>query len=119
MPQGWQPQDWLEHLVLEGGRVLFSHGLTQDYRTVLDEEFGLIRHHNFACYFLTVHDIECHARSLDPPILCQGRGSAANLLVCYFLGITPIDPVREKLLFSRFISEARERAARYRCGFQA
>ena len=107
VPHGWQPQDWLEHLVLEGGRVLFPHGLTQDYRTVLDEEFGLIRHHNFACYFLTVHDIVCHARSLDPPILCQGRGSAANSLVCYFLGITPIDPVREKLLFSRFISEAR------------
>jgi error-prone DNA polymerase len=107
VPKGWQPQDWLEHLVLEGGRALFPRGLPQDYRTVLDEEFGLIRHHSFACYFLTVHDIVCHARSLDPPILCQGRGSAANSLVCYFLGITPIDPVREKLLFSRFLSEAR------------
>lgn len=107
VPQGWQPQDWLEHLALEGGRVFFPDGLPQDYRTVLDEEFGLIRHHNFACYFLTVHDIVCHARSLDPPILCQGRGSAANSLVCYFLGITPVDPVREKLLFSRFLSEAR------------
>ncbi|MGH6786479.1 MAG: error-prone DNA polymerase, partial [Novosphingobium sp.] len=47
-------------------------------------------------------------RSLSPPILCQGRGSAANSLVCYFLGVTPIDPVQEKLLFSRFLSEERD-----------
>ncbi|MCW1383905.1 error-prone DNA polymerase [Novosphingobium sp. KCTC 2891] len=107
VPEGWQPQDWLEHLAREGGRALFPDGLPPDYQAVLDEEFGLIRHHGFACYFLTVHDIVRHARSLDPPILCQGRGSAANSLVCYFLGITPIDPVREKLLFSRFLSEAR------------
>lgn len=107
VPAGWKPQDWLEHLVHEGGNALFPDGLPPQYRAVLQEEFGLIRHHDFACYFLTVHDIVRHARSLDPPILCQGRGSAANSLVCYFLGITPIDPVREKLLFSRFLSEAR------------
>ena len=65
-------------------------------------------HAGFAPYFLTVHDIVAHARSLDPPILCQGRGSAANSLVCYFLGITPVDPVRERLLFSRFLSEQRD-----------
>ncbi|MFM6830516.1 MAG: error-prone DNA polymerase, partial [Novosphingobium sp.] len=108
VPTGWQPQDWLEHLVLEGGKVRFPEGLPQDYRAVLDEEFGLIRHHNYAYYFLTVHDIVHHACNLDPPILCQGRGSAANSLVCYFLGITPIDPVKQKLLFSRFLSEARD-----------
>ncbi len=43
----------------------------------------------------------------DPPILCQGRGSAANSLVCYLLGITPVDPVENNLLFSRFLSEER------------
>ena len=107
VPEGWQPQEWLEHLVREGGRALFPDGLTADYQAVLDEEFRLIRKRNYAYYFLTVHDIVRHARSLDPPILCQGRGSAANSLVCYFLGITPIDPVQEKLLFSRFLSEER------------
>jgi error-prone DNA polymerase len=107
VPDGWDAQRWLEHLVLEGSRAYFPDGLTPDYWAVLNEEFRLIRSCKYAPYFLTVHDIVRHARSLDPPILCQGRGSAANSLVCYFLGITPIDPVREKLLFSRFLSEAR------------
>ncbi|MFY7836888.1 MAG: error-prone DNA polymerase [Novosphingobium sp.] len=108
VPEGWEPQDWLEHLVQEGGLAHFPEGLPQNYCAVLSEEFRLIRGKNYAPYFLTVHDIVHHARSLDPPILCQGRGSAANSLVCYFLGITPIDPVHEKLLFSRFLSEERD-----------
>lgn len=108
VPEGWQPQAWLEHLVQQGGEALFPDGLPENYQAVLRQEFGLIRKKNYAYYFLTVHDIVRHARSLDPPILCQGRGSAANSLVCYFLGITPIDPVREQLLFSRFLSEMRD-----------
>ena len=107
VPEGWEPQAWLEHLTHEGGRARFPEGLPGAYRAVLEQEFRLIRSRGYACYFLTVHDIVRHARSLDPPILCQGRGSAANSLVCYFLDITPIDPVREKLLFSRFLSEER------------
>ncbi|WP_066557212.1 error-prone DNA polymerase [Croceicoccus bisphenolivorans] len=108
VPEGWGPQKWLEHLVMEGGRERFPDGLPDAYHAVLDQEFALIRTCNYAYYFLTVHDIVRHARSLDPPILCQGRGSAANSLVCYFLGITPIDPVKEKLLFTRFLSEERK-----------
>ncbi|MGF7154559.1 error-prone DNA polymerase [Novosphingobium gossypii] len=107
VPEGWEPQAWLEHLVMEGAREKFPDGLTQEYRTVLQQEFGLIRLKEYAYYFLTVHDIVRHARSLTPPILCQGRGSAANSLVCYFLGVTPIDPVDQKLLFSRFLSPGR------------
>jgi len=107
VPPGWTPQDWMEHLVLEGGRAIFPDGLPEAYQRVLEEEFRLIRTKNYATYFLTVHDIVHHARNLDPPILCQGRGSAANSLVCYLLGITPIDPVEQKLLFSRFLSEER------------
>ncbi len=107
VPQGREPQGWLEHLVAESAARQFPEGLPPDYRRVLDEEFELIRAKNYACYFLTVHDIVRYARSLDPPVLCQGRGSAANSLVCYLLGITPIDPVKEKLLFSRFLSDER------------
>ncbi|MBU3993450.1 MAG: error-prone DNA polymerase, partial [Alphaproteobacteria bacterium] len=107
VPEGWTPQGWLEHLVMESARAQFPEGLPAAYRTVLDEEFRLIRIKAYAPYFLTVHDVVRHARSLDPPILCQGRGSAANSLVCYLLGITPIDPVQEQLLFSRFLSEQR------------
>jgi error-prone DNA polymerase len=107
VPKGWDPQDWLEHLVMEGAKRHFPQYIPEDYRTVMNHEFRLIRERKYAYYFLTVHDVVHHARSLDPPILCQGRGSAANSLVCYFLGITPIDPVQEKLLFSRFLSENR------------
>ncbi len=107
VPEGWEPQSWLEHLVMEGAGMRFPEGLPDRYRTVLDDEFRLIRMRNYACYFLTVHDIVRYARSLDPPILCQGRGSAANSLVCYLLGVTPIDPVEQRLLFSRFLSEER------------
>jgi error-prone DNA polymerase len=108
VPDGWEPQDWLEHLVLQGAYAWFPEGLPPAYHTKLGEEFALIRLKNYACYFLTVHDIVRHARSLEEPILCQGRGSAANSLVCYFLGVTPIDPVKEKLLFSRFLSTERD-----------
>ncbi|SEQ72415.1 error-prone DNA polymerase [Sphingobium sp. YR768] len=108
VPEGWAPQDWLEHLVQEKAQARFPDGLPPRYHEVLDEEYRLIRDKNYAYYFLTVHDIVAYARSLDPPILCQGRGSAANSLVCYLLGVTPIDPVEQKLLFSRFLSENRE-----------
>ncbi len=108
VPPGHTPQGWLEHLVDRNARVRFPDGLPDQYRSTLAEEYRLIREKGYAPYFLTVHDIVAYARSLDPPILCQGRGSAANSLVCYFLGVTPIDPVKEQLLFSRFLSEARD-----------
>jgi error-prone DNA polymerase len=107
VPPGWEAQDWLEHRVREGARQRFPKGLEREYENQLRQEFDLIRDKRYAHYFLTVHDIVAHARSLDPPILCQGRGSAANSLVCYFLGVTPIDPIKAQLLFSRFLSEAR------------
>ncbi|RYM12330.1 error-prone DNA polymerase [Sphingobium cupriresistens] len=108
VPEGWAPQDWLEHLVEENAKARFPDGLPPAYRNVLNDEFRLIRFKSYAYYFLTVHDIVAYARSLDPPILCQGRGSAANSLVCFLLGVTPIDPVEQKLLFSRFLTEARD-----------
>ena len=108
VPDGRDPHDWLEQLALDAAAQRFPGGLPPAYRATLDEEFRLIRSRSYASYFLTVHDLVRHARSLDPPILCQGRGSAANSLVCYLLGITSVDPVREKLLFSRFLSEERD-----------
>ncbi len=108
VPDGWEPQGWLEHMVMEEAHRRNPDGLPHALSKVLDEEFRLIRAKGYACYFLTVHDLVRHARSLDPPILCQGRGSAANSLVCYLLGITSVDPVAHKLLFSRFLSEERD-----------
>src|SRR5262249_30658892 len=62
---------------------------------------------DYARYFLTVHDVVVFARNLEKPILCQGRGSAANSAVCYCLGITEVNPDKSGLLFARFISENR------------
>ncbi|HKY80370.1 MAG TPA: error-prone DNA polymerase, partial [Sphingobium sp.] len=61
----------------------------------------------YAYYFLTVHDLVRFARAQKPPILCQGRGSAANSIVCFLLGVTSVDPMKHNLLFSRFVSEER------------
>jgi error-prone DNA polymerase len=107
VPDGWTAQSWLEHLVMKEASRRFPDGLPPKWQKVLDEEFGLIRKCEYANYFLTVHDIVHFARRQDPPILCQGRGSAANSLVCYLLEITPVDPVENNLLFTRFLSEER------------
>ncbi|WP_397580085.1 error-prone DNA polymerase [Sphingorhabdus sp.] len=108
VPDGWEPQDWLEHLVRSEAERRHPDGLPPKWVSALDEEFTLVRQKNYACYFLTVHDIVQFARSQDPPILCQGRGSAANSVICYLLGITSVDPVANNLLFSRFLSEERD-----------
>ncbi len=73
----------------------------------LVKELALIAKLEYARYFLTVHDVVAFARNLEKPILCQGRGSAANSVVCYCLGITEVNPAEIKLLFARFISENR------------
>ncbi len=108
VPEGWEPQDWLEHLVLEAAKKRYGYPFPPKVQDVLDEEFRLIRDRKYAYYFLTVHDLVNFARTRDPPILCQGRGSAANSIVCYLLDITGVDPIANKLLFSRFLSENRD-----------
>lgn len=108
VPEGWDPQGWLEHLVMAEAHRRHPDGLPSVWEAAIAEEFRLIRLKNYACYFLTVHDIVRFARSLDPPILCQGRGSAANSVVCYLMGITSVDPIVNTLLFSRFLSEERD-----------
>lgn len=74
-------------------------------RSLVEQELALIAEMHYEPFFLTVHDLVRHARSLG--ILCQGRGSAANSAVCYCLGITEVDPNRMDLLFGRFISRER------------
>ena len=107
VPMGWSPQDWLEDLTRSTLSERFPDGAPARWNELLDEELGLIQRLNYAAYFLTVYDIVKFARAQEPPILCQGRGSAANSLVCYLLGVTSVDPVTNNLLFSRFLSEER------------
>jgi error-prone DNA polymerase len=107
VPEGRTPQQHLEHLTWEGARARWPDGIPDKVLKQLNYELPLIDRLDFARYFLTVHDIVAFARGLDPPILCQGRGSAANSAVCYCLGITAVDPSVNELLFERFISEER------------
>src|SRR3954447_14590595 len=107
VPEGRTPQQYLEHLTWEGAAQRWPDGIPDKVLKQLRHELTLIEKLDFARYFLTVHDIVAFARALDPPILCQGRGSAANSAVCYCLGITAVDPATSDLLFERFISEER------------
>ncbi len=106
VPEGWEPQAWLEHLVRQKLPERYPEGLSAAGEKKLQAEFDLIGAKNYAYYFLTVHDVVEYARGQG--ILCQGRGSAANSIVCYVLGVTAIDPIKEKLLFTRFLSEERD-----------
>ncbi len=107
VPESWEPQAWLEHLVMESAYKRYGTNLPEKVKGLIAEEFALIRKQAYACYFLTVHDLVKFARAQEPPILCQGRGSAANSIVCFLLGVTSVDPVQHNLLFSRFVSEER------------
>ena len=108
VPPSWDPQDWLEHLTWQAARERFPDGVPDKLEKLLAEELPLIRERRYAYYFLTVHDVVRFARSLDPPILCQGRGSAANSAVCWLLGVTSVGPLTYDLLFSRFVSSERD-----------
>ena len=108
VPKGWKPQRWLQHIVTKAARARYGTDLPDKVRKLLREEFNLIRNHRYAYYFLTVYDLVRFARDQKPPILCQGRGSAANSIVCFLLKVTSVDPVKHDLLFSRFVSEERK-----------
>jgi error-prone DNA polymerase len=103
---GRTPQQELICLTWEGAKEKFSKGLPDNIRDTIQFELDFIQRKNYAAYFLTVYDFVRFARSEG--ILCQGRGSAANSVVCYCLGITSVDPSKFKLLFARFMSDARD-----------
>ena len=107
---GRSPQEALAHMARAAlGRVLrqprSNNEPDQRYLDQLEHELRLVGQMGYAPYFLTVNSIVQFARSQD--ILCQGRGSAANSMICYVLGITSIDPIEHSLLFERFISTDR------------
>jgi error-prone DNA polymerase len=108
IPKGKTPQSHLAHLAWEGAKERYPEGVPPKVKASIVKELGLIEKLNYAPYFLTVHDIVNFARSRPSPILCQGRGSAANSTVCYCIGITAVDPNQIDLLFERFISEERK-----------
>ena len=105
VPVGETPSSHLRRLAHEGAGRRWPQGAPAKVQTMIEHELALIAELRYEHYFLTVHDIVAFARSQG--ILCQGRGSAANSVVCYCLGVTEVDPARMSTLFERFISKER------------
>jgi error-prone DNA polymerase len=105
VPEGQTPASWLRELCRRGLPERWPQGPSDQVHAVLERELALIEELGYESYFLTVHDIVAFARRQR--ILCQGRGSAANSVVCFVLGITELDPMEHRLLFERFLSRER------------
>ncbi|MCT2530844.1 error-prone DNA polymerase [SAR92 clade bacterium H921] len=105
VPQHLTATEQLRYLTEQGAEKRWPNGLSNAVRQQIDYELRVIGELQYECYFLTVHDIVAFARRHH--ILCQGRGSAANSVVCYCLFITEVNPDQISLLFERFISTER------------
>ncbi|MDE4174261.1 error-prone DNA polymerase [Phaeobacter sp. PT47_59] len=103
---GETPPQRLRRLAEQGLIWRYPAGAPKKVRAMLEHELTLIAKLKYEPYFLTVHDIVDFARSRG--ILCQGRGSAANSVVCYCLGVTSVSPETGTMVFERFVSEARD-----------
>ncbi|MBE1159241.1 error-prone DNA polymerase [Dyella acidiphila] len=106
VPEGYAPMQWLRQLVAEGAVTRWPQGVPDKIQAYIERELQLIEIKHYEAFFLTVNDVVRYARSQR--ILCQGRGSAANSIVCFALGITDADPAKVGLLVERFISVERD-----------
>lgn len=105
LPDGTTSAEWLRELAWTGAAKRYGGTIPTKVAEQLERELEVIERLDYCGYFLTMYELVAFCRSRD--ILCQGRGSAANSVVCYCLGITAVDPVAMDLLFERFISEER------------
>ncbi|WP_295535273.1 error-prone DNA polymerase [uncultured Thioclava sp.] len=102
---GEPPQARLERLTAQGLERRCPDAIPAHYHALAQKELRLVGELGYAAYFLTVHDIVQEARTRG--ILCQGRGSAANSIICWALGITDVAPDQIAMVFERFISRHR------------
>jgi error-prone DNA polymerase len=105
VPEDLTPTQHLRNLTEQGLRERWPCGVPSKVRETVEKELGLIAELRYEHFFLTVHDLVLKAKELK--ILYQGRGSAANSVVCYALGITEVSPECIDVLFERFISKER------------
>ncbi len=105
VPDGKTAPQYLAELTEAGLNWRYPEGVPQIVRESAGKELALIAELRYEAFFLTVYDIVQYARGQE--ILCQGRGSAANSVVCFALGITSVDPSHTRLLFGRFLSKER------------
>jgi len=103
---GETPAERLNRLAYAGLKWRYPAGAPEKVQNMIAHELTLIAKLKYEPYFLTVHDVVQFARSRG--ILCQGRGSAANSVVCYALGVTSVSPEIGTMVFERFVSEARD-----------
>ncbi|USX15953.1 error-prone DNA polymerase [Oxalobacteraceae bacterium OTU3CAMAD1] len=106
VPAGHTPASYLRQETYDGAARRFPNGVSEKVRRQIENELELIAELEYEPYFLTVYDIVKFARGEG--ILCQGRGSAANSVVCFCLGVTAVDPERSNMLTGRFISRERK-----------
>jgi len=104
VPAGETPFSQLAELCNTGARRRY-HPLTPAVLSQLAHELEVIERTGLAEFFLICWDLMRFARERRIP--AQGRGSAADSIVAYVLGITRVDPIRHNLLFERFINEGR------------
>ena len=105
VPERHTDESFLRECVMAGAKERWGDTLSEAQLKQIDHELGVIGRLGFAGFFLVMWDAVHYAQRNG--ILCQGRGSAANSVVAYLLGITAVDPVRHGLLFERFLSEKR------------
>jgi DNA polymerase III alpha subunit len=104
VPKGETAFSYLAQLCQDGARARY-HPLTSAVLKQLAHELDVIEKTGLAEFFLICWDLMRFARERGIP--AQGRGSAADSIVAYVLGITRVDPIRHRLLFERFINEGR------------
>ena len=105
-PDGRTSDEHLREYTLAGARKFFGEHVPQTVLAQIDLELAFFAKRKLAPYFLRIYAYTQKAEELK--ILHQGRGSAANCTVCFCLGITPVNPTKSRLLFSRFMSDARD-----------
>ena len=105
-PNGMTSSTWLRQLTIDGARRRYDGEVPAAVAAQIEKELELIDALDYCGYFLTMYEVVEFCRAKE--ILCQGRGSAANSVVCFCLGITAVDPTRVDLLFERFLSKDRQ-----------
>lgn len=105
VPKTDTPSSHLRQLTFTGAQLRWPEGVPKQIEQSIHQELKLIQDMQYEPFFLTVYDVVKFAR--ERGILCQGRGSSANSIVCYCLGITEVNPKNVQLLFERFISKER------------
>lgn len=103
-PDGRTADEHLAQHTWDGAKKRFGE-IPRKVSEQIDFELAFFKRRKLAPYFLRIYEYTQKAEELG--ILHQGRGSAANCTVCFCLGITPVDPTQSRLLFSRFMSDAR------------